>query len=429
MASRVRVVTNLLFLAVILLFWSWLAPVFKIGPYRSEFLLFCVIVLLHFQAGVLQLSLSSHMLHRYSIGMTVLLSSAKLIAYAVLSARGELTLVTAIVADCVAYGLMFAGLRIAHGRHCRSKAAPDSQPLVVPASERRRLVRYGMFNNFNDAGTLLLSSHSDNFFVAAMMTPVAVGAYAFYVRINDMAEQLLPIRQFSSVMLPMLFSVKGEEAGDRLPRYFTFMVNATLCVHLPILAFFVAYHRELVEFVFAGKFIADSGLLPLITALAVVGAISESATLLAQYHEKAGIILLSKVFAFGNILGMLVLVPLAGVYGAAISTGTSVILKNAFIWWHVRDVARWRNYRAVLAAAVLVWGSYVLVCAGLKQVMPHIPLLQLAVGALLAAPWSLIYARSAALSASDRDLVGRLVSGRASRIVQSLGIVPRASGA
>lgn len=430
-ASRLRLATNLLFLLAIFALWSWLGPVFRIGPYRAEFVLFSVIVLLHFQTGVLAISLSSHMLHRYSIGMTVVLSVAKLLAYSTLHATGQLTLMTAIGADCVAYGLMYAGLGMAHWRHCRppAAAAPGDLAMSLPAEDRRRIVRYGLFNNFNDSGTLFLSSHADNFFVAAILSPAAVGAYAFYSRINEMAEQLLPTRQFSSVMLPMIFAVKPEEAPEKLPRYFTFLVNVSLCVHLPILAFFSVYHRELVDFVFAGKFAQHSALLPLITAFAVFGAVSESATIVAQYHERAGIILLSKVFAFANVIGLMVMVPLAGIQGAAISTGTSIALKNVFIWWHVRRSARWRNWRPALVSATVVWGSFWMAAAGLKEWVAGPALLQLIIGALLCAVWALVFLRTAALSLADREMVGRLVSGRVADLARLLGVVPRTSGA
>lgn len=428
MASRLRLATNLVFLVAIFALWSWLGPVFRIGPYRAEFVLFSLILLMHFQTGVLAISLSSHMLHRYSIGMTVVLSLAKLVAYAALYAADQLTLMSAIGADCVAYGLMYAGLSLAHRRHCRPPPGGETAA-TLPADDRRRIVRYGLFNNFNDSGTLLLSSHADNFFVAAIMTPVAVGAYAFYVRINEMAEQLLPTKQFSSVMLPMIFAVKPEEAADKLPRYFTFLVNVSLCVHLPILAFFSVYHRELVEFVFAGKFAEHSALLPVITAFAVFGAVSESATIVAQYHERAGIILLSKVFAFSNILGLLVMVPLAGIQGAAISTGTSIALKNVFIWWHVRHSARWRNWRPALASAALVWGTFWLVGTELKRLVAGPPLLQLVIGGLLCAAWALVFLRTAALSLADREMVSRLVSGRVADLARALGVTPRESRA
>ena len=106
-----------------------------------------------------------------------------------------------------------------------------------------------------------------------------------------------------------------------MPRYFSFLLNLTLAMHLPVLVFFFLCHREIVELAFAGKFLGYSWLLPLITAFALLGALSETATLIAQYQEKAGIVLLSKIFAVLNIGGLLLLIPMLGILGAVLSTG------------------------------------------------------------------------------------------------------------
>jgi len=58
--------------------------------------------------------------------------------------------------------------------------------------ERKRLLRYGLFNNFNDAGTFFLESRVDNFFIAGFMNAVSVGIYSFYLRLNEMAMNMLP---------------------------------------------------------------------------------------------------------------------------------------------------------------------------------------------------------------------------------------------
>ena len=56
-----RFAINVLLLAVILLGWKHLAPLVDVAPYRSAFIIFCVLILLHFQVRILQLALGSHM--------------------------------------------------------------------------------------------------------------------------------------------------------------------------------------------------------------------------------------------------------------------------------------------------------------------------------------------------------------------------------
>jgi len=423
-AARLRAVTNVVFLAVILLLWSVIAPVFKIGPYRAEFLVFGVIILLHFQAGVIQIALASRMLHRYASSMTVVLSVVKLAAYAVLWTNGQLDLMTAILADCIAYGCMYGGLLVARRRHCGTAMEGGRSAVAVPPEERRRLVRYGLFNNFNDSGSLFLSSHADSFFVAAILSPAAVGAYAFFGRLNEMAEQILPLRQFSSVVLPMLFSVPRDEAREKMPRYFSFLLNLTLAMHLPVLVFFFLCHREIVELAFAGKFLDYSWLLPVITAFALLGALSETATLIAQYQEKAGIVLLSKIFAVLNIGGLLLLIPMLGILGAVLSTGTSVLLKNCFIWFWVRDMARWQSGASVLVRACAIWLLVALLGFWLESHLDGSLVARLVVGVALVGAGFLFHLRTWAFSDSDRQLLGRLLGDRAPWIGRFLGLIP-----
>lgn len=425
-AASARFLVNLLLLGIILLAWQWLAPLFQLTPYRGEFLIFSVLVLLHFQASILQVSLSSHMMQGYSVGMTVVLSGTKLVGYLVLSHLGMLTLDHAIMVDLVAYVLMYAGLQVAHAIHCRP---PPTQAAAAPdATERKRLLRYSLFNNFNDAGSLLLSSKSDNFFIGAMMNPVAVGAYAFYTRLAEMAAQLLPTRQFGNVIQPLFFSVSPAQAAERLPKYFTLILNLTGMLQLPIAAFAFAYHAEIVQVVFGGKFQNVSWVLPLILGFATLNRVDDAVVLVAQYQEKASIILLSKVFAIYNVIAMLLLVPVLGVYGAALASGSAQVMKNALIWWNVRDVARWRNFKDVMLMTVLVWGGCIAACELLKHAL-HMPAVaHMALGAVICGISALVFARSSALSASDREILGNIFHGREARIFEWLGILrPKAT--
>ena len=123
--------------------------------YRLEYWYFCPLLLLHFQANILQLTLSSHLLQRYAIGMTAAQSATKLIFYLACLWPGSLTLKLVILADTFGYALLYAGTRFAYVRFCRPPSSKTK--FRVEPAERRRLLRYGFYNNFNDAGTLILS--------------------------------------------------------------------------------------------------------------------------------------------------------------------------------------------------------------------------------------------------------------------------------
>jgi len=209
-----RLASNVLILVLVLLGWNLVAPLFGLQDYRAEFALFGPLVLLYFQGRILELALASNMLHRYGVGATVLLSITKLIAYLVLASSHALTLRSAILIDTLGYGLAYVFMRTAY----RVNAA-DGHGVSAdrpPPPERRRMWRYALYNNFNDAGSILLYVQTDNFFIAALLTPIAVGAYAFYTRINAMASNLTPIRLFENVLQPLVFAVPPAEAHERL---------------------------------------------------------------------------------------------------------------------------------------------------------------------------------------------------------------------
>lgn len=423
--ASARFGTNVILLSVILLGWNHVAPLFKLAPYRAEFMIFCLLVLLHFQAGILQVSLAAHMLQRYSVGAMAMVAMVKLLVYCLLWWRGAFTLEHAIIADVVAFGIAYAFMLRAYHRHCVSDAQGEEyRPDPV---ERRRLIRYGVFNNFNDAGTLILSSKSDSFFIAAIIDPLAVGIYAFYGRLSEMAQQLLPGRLFENVVQPLFFAVPAGEADQKIPRYFSLLINLNLLIQWPVLAYVTAYHAEIVQVVFGGKFIEQSWLLPAIVAFATFNVIAVPVTLVAQYEEKVHIILWSKLFALYNVIAILALLPVAGVYGAAIASGSAQVMKNVYIWWHVRRRAKWMNAGAALLSSAILWGGVIVSCYLLKRVPGAPMILQLFIGAFVVGLGGLLHVRGPAISKTDRSILEAVLRGKEAAVLRRLGLLGQSS--
>ena len=108
----------------------------------------------------------------------------------------------------------------------------------------------------------------------------------------------------------------------------------------PLLAYVTAYHAEIVQVVFGGKFIEQSWLLPAIVAFATFNVIAVPVTLVAQYEEKVHVILWSKLFGIYNIIAILALLPVAGVYGAAIASGSAQVDEELCISGGMCEVER-----------------------------------------------------------------------------------------
>jgi O-antigen/teichoic acid export membrane protein len=362
------------------------------------------------------------MLHKHAMGMQAALAVAKLFGYIGFAVFDDLTLTNAILVDTVAHGISYAGLYWAYRRYCLPPAS--AEPFKLEPDERKRLLKYGFFYNFNDAGTLALNSRLENFFVAAIMGPLAVGAYAFYSRLYIMTNRLLPVSMFQNVVQPVMFAVPKPHAAARLPGYFSFLVDTNVLLQLPITAFAVAYHKEIVEVIFGSRFIEDSLLMPLVFLFAAINVIATPVTIVAQYEEKAAVVLLSRVFGAYNIGALLLLIPILGVYGAAIATGSAEAMKNFFIWWHVRHTARWINWKSALLSGVLLWSAFVLVCVQIRAYFALPSIVHLVIGAAISIVVFAVYLRTPALSANDRTLLASLVKNRGERLLRLTGVLP-----
>jgi O-antigen/teichoic acid export membrane protein len=421
--STARFATSVFAVGIVVLAWNLVAPYFDLTAYRVDFAIFGILIILYFQSTILQLSLASHMLHRFSVGSAAALGICKLAAYLAISYYGTLTLRAAIVADIVAYGTVCLLLLIAHWRLA---AGPSRSKVSLEPGERRRLARYGTLSHLNDVGSLLCYPQTDNFFVGGMMGPLAVATYAFYNRLTEMINNLMPIRLFENVVHPLFFAVPRGEAEARIPRYFTLLININLALQLPVIAFSLVYHREIVELFFGSKYVMDSAIFPLVAGAAAISTVlAIPVTLVAQYYERPSVILASELFGLYQIGAMLVLVPVLGLYGAALSSGSFHLFRNLFVWWRMRRHARWLNPGAVLAMSLLVWSPIVLACMTLRETFALSSVVDLAVGASLCAFGTLVYARSGAISSSDRDILANVMHGREARLLRWLGLAPR----
>jgi O-antigen/teichoic acid export membrane protein len=419
--ASARFGVNLIVLTVILLAWNHIAPLFKLAPYRAEFLILGLLILVHFQARILELSLAANMMQRFSVGAMALVAIVKLIAYSLLGSVGALTLENALLADTAGVAVAYAVMRWAYRRYV---VTGGGSTLGRPdRAERRRLLRYGAFNNFNDAGTLFLDSKTDNFFIAAIIDPVSVGIYGFFTRLNEMAQNLLPARLFQNIIQPLFFAIPRSEASWRVPQYFSLLVNLNLAWHLPVLAYAIAFHAEIVRVIFGGKFIEYSWMLPVILGFATCNVVEWPVTLVAQYEEKAATMLLSKIFALYNIGALLLLIPALGVAGAAIASGSAQTMKYAFIWWRVRRLANWTNARTVVVTSLALWGGVLLLCQVIKQVASDWVLLRMAAGLLLVGVGVLVHLRGPAVSEDDRRILAAVLSGKEARVLRGLGIL------
>jgi O-antigen/teichoic acid export membrane protein len=417
--GQLRLFTTSAFFVLVLVFWEQVAPFFKIAEYRKEFILFGVLIVGHFQCQVLTMSLSAHLLQKYSVGWTAGFSILKTAGYALAMWIWGFDLWTAFAVDVFAYGVFWVGLKYAYLTKADHKKGSTAR---FDAQESKRLVRYATYYSFNDAGTLTLSNRKDTFFLAALLDATAVGAYSFAVRFNEMLGRVSPTLVLESVIQPLFVSLDYKRDPTRVHRYFSLLLTLTLTMRLPIFALTAIYHREIVLALFDGRFIEYSYLLALATFFSLGYVIDAPVTLVAQLQEKAQFVLASKIFGLLGIAASLALIPVIGVVGAVIANGVAVLCKNLFIWWFVRDLARWTNAKSFVLRSAAIWTVFAVVALQHRAWLAERPMVALLSALVIWALFFLVQIR-AAMTPEHRKIVGGMFSGREQRLLGLLGLV------
>lgn len=377
-ASLLRLLSNVAVLAAVLFCWDYVGPLLKITAYKNYFVLFTLVILLHMQRGILETCLSSYFLQKYSQGLSIVFVLIKGAGYGLaLFFQWDLWFVLAV--DLLAYLVVFVLLQLVYW-----KKVPDhgGQHECFTREERKRLARYALFYNFNDAGAGMLDANFDNFIIVMYLDPVAVGAYAFCNRINNMAGRLLPVNYLLDVIRPLFFIGNSACQSEQIRRNFQLLTKTTYLFYFPLFVFFLLLSKEFIMVLFGGKFVEYYPVLIGVAFCNLVNAVQLPVGLVAQLRERADIILYSKVFAAYNLLADIVFIHYLGIWGAVLATGSAIFGKNLYIWFFVRKEAGFTGMGRFFVRMIAGW----LVVAGIWHAVSFFianDFLRLGVGVLL----------------------------------------------
>jgi O-antigen/teichoic acid export membrane protein len=333
-SSFMRLVSNVCILFAVIVFWESIAPVLKISAYKSYFLLFCFVIILHMQRELLEIYLDAYFFQKFTTGFALIFTLIKCMGYSavILLEKG---LWEVLIIDLASYSVVFILLELIYikKRNDGAKQGPK-----LPSSEKRRLFRYAFFYNFNDTGVGLLQADFDNFILAGMLDPIAVGAYSFCQRISKTIQRLSPITYFQNVIRPaFFFMASSENSSLDVGKFFKTTLKINLLFNIPFFLFVAFFGKEIIHVVFGGKFIEYAGILTAVYFFGMINSCLSPIGLVAQLRERADIILYSKIFAVYNLIADLVLIRYFGILGAVLATGTAILFKNIFIWFFVRS--------------------------------------------------------------------------------------------
>lgn len=327
-----RLVTNVAILSVAVFTWDLFASYLGIQPYRHVFLVFCLVILMQRQLRLTQLILNSCLLQHFTFPLTCIVSLVRFVAYTYIFYNDGL-LIEFFAVDAIAYSLLYVSLQIVFRQ---SVGRRENPAIPFSKSEKKRLFRYGAYCNFNDMGANLLDHRIDNYIIAVMLTHPAVAAYSFCNQVGQILKSLLPTTYLVDIIRPLFLGISTQSSVEDVRRYYLLMVKMVYSFYLPAFVYVAVLRNELVDALSGGKYNAYAVALVLVVLFHVLSAFETPLGMLAQLRERAGLMLVSKVFGVVNLALGLLLVYHWGIEGMIIATGFSTLAKNVFILWFTR---------------------------------------------------------------------------------------------
>lgn len=332
---------------------SWM----NVSNHVALILPFIFIVLLHFQTRLLSTVLSACLFQGVNQVAQITLVFTKVVLYGYfLSGNYELMFI--FIADLIAYSLMLIVVVIGYFRLIKPMTGGRE---AFENKEKKGMLKYAAYNNLNDVGLISLGRDIDVLFLASMVDVISAGAYAFANRIGHILRQVSPVSYFINIIRPLFFTLDVNKDKENIRFYFNLLLKMNYVFELPMICGLYLFYPYIIELFFDGKYAEYQLLVTLVFIIVCSSSFGIYVGLLAQLKERADIIFYSKFFAIINILGNLLLIPIFGVYGAVISTLLSILSKDIFVFYFIREAADIKSFIYFLFMSIVYWSIVALI--------------------------------------------------------------------
>ena len=357
-----RLLAGVFLIAVLLAFSEPLGRLFRIGEVLEYLGIFALAILFYLETQLQGMFLISVFRHKwYAIAQVGYVVLRAFVLFLLL--RLGFGLKGLLVGETLAYAFLFV---VQHVYYRRFLAAhPSNSDTKLPF---KRLLRFGGYTFFNEAGAQVLSASTDVFVITAFLGPAAVGAYAFATRVMLLASHVLPQFVFMNVIRPAFFTTHArDDDPSRINARFNLLVKIIAFFSVPLVFAIFVLGEKMILCVFDPKYLSSLKVLWVVAAFTVFNFFSEPIGLVLQSAERVEILFYSKIFAVYNLATSLLWVKPYGIMGVAVSTGSAILFKNIFCYLFARKCVPLRlDFRGV---GIIVLNSLVMAGA-LRLVRP-----------------------------------------------------------
>jgi len=237
-----------------------------------------------------------------------------------------------LLGESIAYGVLYFMYQYYYQRFLKKSIIKDRGKLPL-----KRLLRFGGFSYFNEAGQRILSVSTDYLIIAAILGPQAVGIYGFATRIMQLATRIMPHVAFANIIRPVFFSrYVQDDNPEQLKKMFKMLLKMIAFISFPVTFGIILLGDKLIIYVFDAKYLESLDVLWIAASFFLVNSFRNPVELVLQSLEKVNIIFYSKVFAVYNLVLNLIVVKPYGIIGVALVTGSAVLFNWIFCYYFAK---------------------------------------------------------------------------------------------
>lgn len=251
-----------------------------------------------------------------------------------------------------------AGLLFIYVKHHR-KYEPSSFNTAL----RRRIVEYAVPITVTKSG-YLLDQQVDKILVGFFLGPAPVAYYAIGKQVVEFVET--PMHALGFTLAPTYSSQKAQGNVDTAARIYETALSKGLALYIPAAAGIILFARPGIEIVFGEPYLGAAPVLQVLALFAVLLAVTKLTSASLDYLGRARERAIARVSAgMLNVVLNILLIPVLGVVGAAITTvvsysiytGMAVLVMHRELdlrtGWLLRQVGYALVVASVMSAAVV----------------------------------------------------------------------------
>jgi O-antigen/teichoic acid export membrane protein len=180
-----------------------------------------------------------------------------------------------------------------------------------------------------------IMSWIDTFFLGYFTNLTSVGIYN--VALPLASSIVLFLGSFSKMFFPIISEIHAKKSEEDVSKIFIVIARWIFMLSFPIFIFFILFPKSIINLFFGHAYLEGHMALVILVIGYFVQVITGPSIEVLKTYEKVKIIFyINTSVAIMNVVLNIVLIPIYGMLGAAISTSLALVVRELFIVYHVK---------------------------------------------------------------------------------------------